>query len=115
MRAEISWGMYFFPSMSATAAVSPMWRFTELIVRVALVMACRLATSPTSTSPPVANATMDGVVRSPSALAMTTGSPPSMMLTTELVVPRSIPTALPMLCSFPIPSPFRMPDRRNSA
>jgi hypothetical protein len=36
---------------------------------------------------------MDGVVRAPSALAMTLGSPPSRTLTTELVVPRSMPTA----------------------
>lgn len=32
-------------------------------------------------------------MRVPSALAMTTGSPPSSAATTELVVPRSIPTA----------------------
>ena len=37
---------------------------------------------------------MDGVVRAPSALAMTVGSPPSKTETQLLVVPRSIPTAL---------------------
>ena len=37
-----------------------------------------------------------GVVREPSALGMTMGSPASSTLTTELVVPRSIPTALGM-------------------
>ena len=36
------------------------------------------------------------VVRDPSALGITTGSPASRTLTTELVVPRSIPTALAM-------------------
>ncbi|GFO68797.1 hypothetical protein GMLC_23760 [Geomonas limicola] len=39
---------------------------------------------------------MDGVVRLPSALAMTTGSPPSITATQELVVPRSIPITLLM-------------------
>src|SRR5580692_10000643 len=57
-------------------------------------MAWRLATSPTRTSPDFENPTTDGVVRPPSALGMTTGSPASKTLTTELVVPRSIPTAL---------------------
>jgi hypothetical protein len=39
------------------------------------------------------NPTTDGVVREPSAFGMTTGSPASRTLTTEFVVPRSIPTA----------------------
>ena len=41
----------------------PMWRLTERIVRSGLVMAWRLATSPTRTSPVFENATTDGVVR----------------------------------------------------
>src|SRR4051812_8595202 len=73
-----------------------MWRLTDRIVRSTLVTAWRLATSPTSTSPFFANATIDGVVREPSAFAMTVGSPPSRTLTTELVVPRSMPTARAM-------------------
>ena len=73
-----------------------MCRFTERIVRSTLVTACRFATSPTSTSPFLAKATIDGVVREPSALAITAGSPPSSTLTTLLVVPRSIPTARAM-------------------
>ena len=40
-----------------------MWRLTERMVRSTLVTACRLATSPTSTSPFLAKATTDGVVR----------------------------------------------------
>src|SRR5579863_8320193 len=64
------------------------------MVRSGLVMAWRLATSPTRTSPDFENPTTDGVVRPPSALGMTTGSPASKTLTTEFVVPRSIPTAL---------------------
>ena len=73
-----------------------MWRLTERIVRSGLVIAWRLATSPTSTSPPLEKATTDGVVRAPSLLGMTTGSPASRTETTELVVPRSMPTALGM-------------------
>src|SRR4051812_3738850 len=73
-----------------------MWRFTERMVRSMLVTACRLATSPTSTSPFLAKATTLGVVREPSEFAMTSGSPPDNTETTELVVPRSIPTARDM-------------------
>src|SRR6201996_2638104 len=76
--------------------LSPIWRFTERTVRSGLVMAWRLATSPTSTSPDLEKPTTEGVVRAPSALAMTVGSPPSSTATTELVVPRSIPTARAM-------------------
>ena len=75
-----------------------MWRLTERMVRSTLVTACRLATSPTSTSPDLANATTDGVVRAPSAFAMTVGSPPSRTATTLFVVPRSMPTARAMVC-----------------
>src|SRR6478609_9256487 len=67
------------------------------MVRSMLVTACRLATSPTRTSPDLANATTDGVVRAPSALGMTVGSPPSRTATTLFVVPRSMPTARAML------------------
>ena len=73
-----------------------MWRLTERIVRSGLVIAWRLATSPMSTSPPLEKATTEGVVRDPSVLGMTTGSPASRTETTELVVPRSMPTALGM-------------------
>ena len=77
----------------------PMCRLTDRIVRSTLVTAWRLATSPTSTSPFLANATTDGVVRDPSAFAMTSGSPPVRTATTELVVPRSMPTARAMYYS----------------
>src|SRR6478752_1914597 len=72
----------------------PMWRLTERTVRSGFVIAWRLATSPTRTSPVLEKATTDGVVRDPSALGMTEGSPASSTATTELVVPRSMPTAL---------------------
>src|SRR5882762_4967865 len=82
--------------MSTFQLRSPMWRLTERMVRSGLVMACRLATSPTRTSPVFENPTMEGVVRAPSALGITVGSPASRTETTELVVPRSMPTALGM-------------------
>src|SRR5438874_713153 len=95
MRALISWAVYFLPSISVVQLV-PIWRLTERMVRSGLVIAWRLATSPTSTSPAFEKPTTDGVVRDPSALGMTVGSPASSTETTELVVPRSIPTALGM-------------------
>ena len=60
--AQISCALYALPSMSIVQSV-PMWRLTERIVRSGLVIAWRLATSPTSTSPVFENATTDGVVR----------------------------------------------------
>jgi len=66
-------------------------RLIEKIVFCGLVTACRFATCPTSRSPSFVNATTEGVVRPPSALGMTTGSPPSITATTEFVVPRSMP------------------------
>src|SRR5688572_10387327 len=73
-----------------------MWRFTDRTVLSGFVIAWRLATSPTRTSPSL-EATTDGVVRDPSALGMMTGSPPYRAAITLLVVPRSIPTALAMV------------------
>ena len=61
-----------------------------------LVTAWRLAGWPTSTSPSLVKATIEGVVRSPSLFSITRGLPPSMMATHELVVPRSIPITLAM-------------------
>src|SRR5665213_385419 len=92
----------------STVQPVPMWRLTDRMVRSGLVMAWRLATSPTSTSPDLAKPTTDGVVRPPSAFGMTTGSPPSSTETTELVVPRSIPTALAIVLP-PTPSPSAGP------
>ena len=95
MNALICWGVKSLPSSFWFQSV-PMWRLTERMVRSTFVTAWRLATSPTSTSPFLAKATMDGVVREPSAFAMTAGSPPSRTATQELVVPRSMPTARAM-------------------
>src|SRR6476469_6692462 len=82
--------------MSGVVQFEPMWRFTERNVRSTFVTAWFLADWPTSTSPLRANATTEGVVREPSEFAMTVGSPPSRTATTELVVPRSMPTARAM-------------------
>ena len=67
------------------------------IVLVGLVIACLLAGSPTLRSPLSTKATMEGVVRLPSLLGITTGSLPSMTATQELVVPKSIPIIFPIL------------------
>ena len=69
----------------------------EMTVRSALVMAWRFAACPTRRSPSLVNATTEGVVRPPSAFGITTGSPPSIAATTELVVP----------------SQYRLPSHQN--
>src|ERR1044071_9566668 len=73
-----------------------MKRFAEEIVPFGFRIAWRRAIWPTSRSPFSRKATTDGVVRLPSALGMTCGWPPSIAAITEFVVPRSMPTALPM-------------------
>ena len=50
-----------------------------------------LAVCPTKRSSLSVNATMEGVVRMPSAFSITFGLVPSMTATQEFVVPRSIP------------------------
>src|SRR3954468_2920911 len=96
MRAEISCGVYRLPSMSLVFQAVPMCRLTLRMVRSTFVTAWFLADWPTRTSPFLAKATTEGVVREPSEFAITVGSPPSRTVTTELVVPRSIPTARAM-------------------
>ena len=73
-------------------------RLIEKIVFSGFITAWRLATVPTSRSPPSVKATTDGVVRPPSAFSSTVGSPPSITATQELVVPRSMPIVLPTCC-----------------
>src|SRR5579862_1763701 len=72
-----------------------------------LVTACRLATWPTKRSPLLVNPTTDGVVRPPSWFGITTGCPPSMTETTELVVPKSIPMIL-LICLVPLVVDFAL-------
>src|ERR1700741_1292895 len=62
-----------------------------------LVTAWRLAGCPTRRSPSSVKATIEGVVRMPSAFSMTFGVEPSITATQELVVPRSMPMTLPMI------------------
>src|SRR5215469_10565852 len=81
-----------------------MKRLMEYTVFSGLVTAWRLATWPTRRSPVLVMATTDGVVRVPSWLGMTTGSPPCITATTEFVVPKSIPIIL-LIATFPS---FRM-------
>jgi len=74
----------------------PISRLTAKMVLSGLVTAWRLASCPTSRSPVSVKATIDGVVLPPSALVITLASVPSMTLTHELVVPRSIPIIFPI-------------------
>src|SRR5580698_3372781 len=67
------------------------------MVRSGLVTAWRFADWPTRRSPSSVKATIDGVVRIPSAFSMTFGVLPSITATHEFVVPRSIPMTLPMV------------------
>src|ERR1700733_11546738 len=62
-----------------------------------LVTAWRFAGWPTRRSPSSEKATIDGVVRIPSAFSITFGVLPSITATHELVVPRSIPMTLAMV------------------
>src|ERR1700722_8726496 len=81
----------FFASSRTSVNLRPIRRFEEKTVLLGLVTAWRLAAWPTTRSPVLVKATTDGVVRPPSALGITTGSPPSMTAMQELVVPRSMP------------------------
>src|SRR4051794_7055426 len=84
----------FFASAFTSENLRPISRFAENTVFRGLVTAWRLAAWPTRRSPVFVNATTDGVVRAPSALGITTGSPPSIIAIQELVVPRSMPKIL---------------------
>ena len=74
----------------------PICLLIERTVLSGFVIACLFASSPTRTSSDL-KATIEGVVLFPSALAITVGSPPSSTATTLFVVPKSIPTAFPIL------------------
>src|SRR6266436_985966 len=97
-------------------------RLIEYTVFSGLVTACRFATCPTRRSSVFVIATTDGVVRPPSWLGITTGSPPCITATTELVVPKSIPiilliAAIPPAgsrCTLCPPLPYQNEARRHS-
>src|SRR6185369_13303429 len=76
-----------------------MKRLMEETVFFGLTMAWRLANWPTRVSPDSVNPTTDGVRFDPCLLGMTLTSLPSITATTEFVVPRSMPTILPMVAS----------------
>src|SRR5215208_3960997 len=76
-----------------------------------LVTAWRFAGWPTRRSPSSVNATIDGVVRAPSAFSMTLGVAPSMTATQEFVVPRSMPMTLPMAGSLTFQADRRAPKQ----
>src|SRR5688572_8546217 len=71
-----------------------MKRLIEYTVFCGLVTCWCLAIWPTRISPLSVNATTDGVSREPWALVSTLGISPSMMATTEFVVPKSMPMIL---------------------
>merc|ERR1719364_99951 len=73
----------------------PISRLVAKSVPSGLVTACRFAGVPTSRWSS-ANATIDGVVRMPSAFSITFALPPSITATHEFVVPRSIPMTSPI-------------------
>src|SRR5579885_1547730 len=64
---------------------------------------------PTCRSPRAPRATIDGVVACPSEFGMTTGRPPSMTATQELVVPRSMPIIFSWLMEY---LPAKWVDKR---
>src|SRR3954462_14807731 len=76
----------------------PIRRLMAKKVCSGLVTPWRLAGWPIRRSPSGVKATMDGVVRAPSAFSITLGAEPSMTATQLLVVPRSIPITLAILC-----------------
>src|ERR1700744_4708074 len=90
----------FFASSFTSENFRPMKRLEEKMVLRALVTAWRFAAWPTRRSPDSVNATIDGVVRAPSAFSMTLALAPSMTATQELVVPRSMPMTLLMETSY---------------
>src|SRR5690606_30941436 len=89
----IRW-MSFWTSFSSN--LRPIKRLTAYSVFCGLVTACRLAGAPTRISPSAMYATMDGVVRAPSAFSIILTLLPSITATQLLVVPRSIPMIFPI-------------------
>ena len=77
-------------SASTESNLRPTSRFTAKTVFLGLVSAWRLAIWPTSRSPFAVKPTIEGVVRAPSWLGITWGTPPSITATHEFVVPRSM-------------------------
>src|ERR1022692_1585974 len=88
--AEYSW-----PCAAKRHSPSPMCRLTSEATSSGLILACRLACTPTTTSVGESNRTTDGVVGWESALMITAGRPYSSTCAMhEYVVPRSMPKTL---------------------
>ena len=90
--------MTLYGSVEISSLISenflPISLLEEKIVFSGFVTACLFAACPTRRSPFLLNATIDGVVRTPSALGITLASPASITAMHELLVPRSIPIIL---------------------
>ena len=92
------------PTLNGNSAASsrtssiprPMKRFTEYTLREGAVSSRRCASRPTKNVPSSPRDTTDGTSASPEASRMTCGTPSRTYATRLLVVPRSIPTTLPM-------------------
>ena len=82
----------FALSTSGLVIFLPTSLFTPNMVLLGFTTACLLATAPANLLPSSVKATTDGVILLPSSFGITTGLPPSIIETHELVVPRSIPT-----------------------
>jgi GTP-binding protein LepA len=95
INADICCGVYSLSPIFTLWSV-PIYLLMEPMVRSGFITACLFARSPTRSSPSSLNATIEGVVRLPSVLLITVGSPPSMTATTEFVVPKSIPMIFPI-------------------
>src|SRR5436190_11519576 len=119
MKALIWEGAYFLPRLSTQASPlspgmilygtrstslfttgsvkrRPIRRLIAKNVFSGLVTACRFAACPTRRSPDSVKATIEGVVRAPSAFSTTLALLPSITATHEFVVPRSMPMTLLM-------------------
>ena len=90
IKAEISWGAYS-SSPICTRSSEPIRRLMESTVRSGATMYWLRACWPTMMFPSSSSPTHEGKI--PSSFSLTIwGCPPAMMATSELVVPRSMPT-----------------------
>ena len=83
---------------NACGPALPIQRLNAAMVRVGCVNRRSFAAWPTTTVPSASTLTTDGVRRSPSALAMSSGLPFCQSAMALLVVPRSIPIIVTTLC-----------------
>ena len=89
MKAEISWGVYSASPMR-TRSLDPINRLTDNTVRSGATAAWLRAWRPTMTLPDSSTPTQESSIAS-SFSATICGLPSTMIATSELVVPRSMP------------------------